>query len=111
MTQENPYAPPDAPIEPCVLDGPLPTSAYVSAGCSSVLVFCGAIFVGGTTIALGAPVLARFTAVSFLIVLFIAIGLALISGWEALRLTEKKRQKQRAEQEALAARHDSQLEK
>ncbi|HTN77035.1 MAG TPA: hypothetical protein VL096_17370 [Pirellulaceae bacterium] len=101
MTTPNPY---ESPLEPTEAappyDGKLPTSAYASAGCSGMFVFVGTMFAGGAFIMLVAPTLARLVAVTFLILLFVALGLGLISGWEALRLAQRKLQKQYDEQNA-----------
>lgn len=99
MNSENPYQASEDPIDLTPIDGPLPTSAYISAGCSGILVFAGAIFVGGAVILMYAPVLARMAAVTLLILLFVATLLGAVSAWETIRLVEKKREKLRRERE------------
>ncbi len=93
METPNPYQAPHAPVEPFGDSDVLPTSAYISASLSALLVCMGATFVlwlffgwlvkvpglGGLMILTSAPL--------------IGIVMGGISFWEVLQLERRKRHK------------------
>lgn len=92
MTTDNPYAAPAPASEPTTpIEGPLPRSAYISAGCSGAFVFVGAMFVGAALLYMFAPGLAELAVVSFFILFFLSLGAAVVSSWETLQLARRRK--------------------
>lgn len=101
MEPANPYQPSEIPVEPETFTGRLPTSSYVSAGCSAVFVFVGGmlvlVFVLGFLVI---PVWLIFTGA-----VLGALILGAVSAWETLQLERRKRRRH-LESAERAERHN-----
>lgn len=99
MEPANPYRASDLPVEQLGDVDALPTTSYVSAGCSGMFVF-----VGGTAVLMFLwEVLRVPLGIALIIAPSAALFLAVVSGWETLRLERKKRRERLAAAEAAAA--------
>ncbi len=97
MDPANPYQSSGLPVEQLADVDALPTSSYVSAGCSGMFVFVGATVV----LMFIWAVLVVPLGIALIIAPSIALFLAIISAWETLRLERKKRRDRMSEAEHL----------
>lgn len=103
MEPANPYRASDLPAEQLGDVDALPTASYVSAGCSGMFVFVGAMVVlMFLWVLLAVPL-----GIALIIAPSIALFLAVISWWETLRLERKKRRDRHAAAEAATAPLDA----
>ncbi len=93
METPNPYQAPDAPVEPFVDPGTLPTSAYISASLSAIFVCVGATFALGLCFdwLVDKPGFAGLMILTSAPLIGIALGA--VSFWETLQLERRKRRK------------------
>jgi hypothetical protein len=86
MPGENPYQASELPVEQHGDPDSLPSSSYVSAGCSAAFVFVGGALVGLFLLSLVLPLRVTLFAAPLL-----ALAMAAVSAWETLRLERRKR--------------------
>lgn len=102
MDPANPYRPSELPVDQLADADALPTSSYVSAGCSGMFVFVGSALV----LMFLWAVLRVPLGIAVIIAPSFALFLAIVSGWETLRLERRKRRERLAAAEQQAAQAD-----